>query len=364
VRVALVSTLDRGGPVEQALLLAGELVARGADVRAICAFDAVAERFAAAGADAAVVPNRGGADLAAAVRSLRLAGGRDVVHGHDRRANLWVRAAPRPRRGAVRVITVHGLPDPYHPPPIGQERPGPRARLMYEGVDAGLCARADAVIAPSRMIAGELVSRLRYPEAKVTVVPNGIALGAFAPDRGDAVGMLALLVPLKGVDVFLRAAARLAPGHPGWRFAVYGDGPEAPRLAALRAELGLDGAVTAPGFVPSAQALADLRVLVIASYAENAPMALLEAMGAGVAVVTTTVGGIPEIADASVAQLVAPGDDAAIAAAIERLLGDDALRAAQVAAARARVEERFTARRNADGVVAVYERALAGRRAA
>ena len=177
VRVALVSTLDRGGPVEQALLLAGELVARGADVRAICAYDAVAERFAAAGASAAVVSNGGGADVRAALAATRLARGYDVVHGHDRRANLWVRAAPRPRRGGARVITVHGLPDPYHPPPIGQERPGLRARVMYEGVDAGLSARADAVIVPSRAIAGELVSRLRYPEAKVVVVPNGIVLG-------------------------------------------------------------------------------------------------------------------------------------------------------------------------------------------
>ena len=67
-------------------------------------------------------------------------------------------------------------------------------------------------------------------------------------------------------------------------------------------------------------------MLVIASYAENAPMALLEAMGAGVAVVTTTVGGIPEIADEHVAQLVAPGDPEAIARAVARLMVDDDLR--------------------------------------
>lgn len=331
-------------------------------MRAICGFDAVAERFAAAGAAVAVVPNRGGADVRAALAATRLARGYDVVHGHDRRANLWVRAAPRPRRGGgARVITVHGLPDPYHPPPIGQERPGLRARVMYEGVDAGLSARADAVIVPSQTIAGELVSRLRYPEAKIAVVPNGVVLGAFAPDRGDAIGMLALLVPLKGVDVFLRAAARLAPDHPGWRFVVFGDGPEAQPLGALQTELGLNGAVTMPGFVASARALEQLRVLVIASYAENAPMALLEAMGAGVAVVTTIVGGIPEIADEHVAQLVAPGDPEAIARAVERLMTDDELRSAQVLAARERVERCFTAAANAEAISAVYERALARR---
>jgi glycosyltransferase involved in cell wall biosynthesis len=170
--------------------------------------------------------------------------------------------------------------------------------------------------------------------------------------------MLALLVPLKGVDLFLRAAAELAPDHPDWRFTVFGEGEERGRLVAQRDELGLGPAVTLPGFVRSAQALARLRVLVIASYAENAPMALLEAMGAGVAVVTTAVGGIPEIADESVAKLVPPGDAGAIAAAIAAVLDDDAARAEQVRAARRRVEERYTAAANAEAMVKVYERAL------
>jgi glycosyltransferase involved in cell wall biosynthesis len=358
VKVSLVTTLDRGGPVEQALLLGGELARRGVAVRAVCAFAAVSERFAAAGVDAVLVAEGSAADVRAAAATIRATRGSDVVHGHDRRANLWVRLARRPRRGGARVITVHGLPDPYHPPPIGQERPRLRARVAYEGLDAALNARVDAVVAPSQMIAGELVARLRYPERKVVVVPNGIALPAFAPDRGGEVGMLALLVPLKGADLFLRAAAQLRQTHPELRFAIFGDGPQRPRLTGLRAELGLDDVVAMPGFVPSAQALARLQVLVIASYAENAPMALLEAMGAGVAVVTTDVGGIPEIADERTARLVAPGDPDAIATAVAGLLADGAARAAQVRAARARVEERFTAQRNADGVLAVYERAL------
>ena len=359
MKVALVTTLDRGGPVEQALLLGGELVARGVQAHAVCAFGAVAERFEAAGVPARVVENAGAADLRAARATLALTRGADVAHGHDRRANLWVRAGRRPRPGGARVITVHGLPDPYHPPPIGQERPGLKARLAYEGLDAVLNARVDAIVAPSRMIARELVGRLRYPERKVTVVPNGIALPEFAPDAGDEIGMLALLVPLKGVDLFMNAAARLAPDHPDWRFTVFGEGSERANLEALHARLGLGAALTLPGFTASAEALARLRVLVIASYAENAPMALLEAMGAGVAVVTTTVGGIPEIADDRVARMVAPGDADGIADAIAALLADDAARAAQVRAARARVEERYTAARNAEAMIEVYERALA-----
>jgi glycosyltransferase involved in cell wall biosynthesis len=360
VRVALLSTLDRGGPVEQALLLSGGLVARGVAVRAVCAFPEVAARFAATGADAVLVPNGGPHDVRAAGAMMRAARGCDVVHGHDRRANLWLRIAPRPRRGASRVITVHGLPDPYHPPPIGTETHDLRTRLAYRGLDAGLCRRADAIVAPSRMIAGELVARLGYPAGKLVVVPNGVVPPAFREDRDGAVGMLALLVALKGVDVFLRAAAQL--GDRGWPLIVFGDGPERAALLALADELGLGERVAFPGFVGSAQALEQLRVLVIASYAENAPMNLLEAMAAGVAVVTTTVGGIPEIADEQVAQLVAPGDPAAIAAAVDRLMSDDDLRRRQVRAARARVEERFTAAANAEAIHGLYERLLAGGR--
>lgn len=357
MRVALLSTLDRGGPVEQALLLSAGLVARGAEVRAVCAFPEVAERFAATGADVVLVPNRGPQDARAAGATMRAARGCDVVHGHDRRANLWLRIAPRPRRGGARVITVHGLPDPYHPPPIGTATPGLRTRLAYRGLDAGLCRRADAIVAPSRMIARELVERLGYPTAKLVVVPNGVVPPAFRADRDGGVGMLALLVPLKGVDVFLRAVARN-----GTSATVFGDGPERDALLALCDELGLADRVAFPGFVPSAEALERLRVLVVASYAENAPMSLLEAMAAGVAVVTTTVGGIPEIADEQVAQLVAPGDPDAIAAAVARLMGDDELRERQVRAARARIEERFTAAANAAAIHDLYERVLAGER--
>src|SRR6201999_3701415 len=155
VNVALVTTLDRGGPVEQALLLGAELARRGVGVRAVCGFADVAARFGAAGVAAHVGPTRGAGGVRAARAVFALARDCDVVHGHDRRANLWVRAGRRPRGGAgARVITVHGLPDPYHPPPIGAERPGVRARLAYEGLDAGLNARAEAIVAPSRMIAG------------------------------------------------------------------------------------------------------------------------------------------------------------------------------------------------------------------
>jgi hypothetical protein len=127
MRVGLVSSLARGGPVEHTVTLAGGLAARGVEVLAVCATPQVAERLAAAGARAAVIPLRHQLDAGGARRVRRALAGVDVVHGQDRRAGLWTRLLPP--AGAALVYTVHGLPEPYLPPPAGSARPGVRARL-------------------------------------------------------------------------------------------------------------------------------------------------------------------------------------------------------------------------------------------
>ena len=88
-------------------------------------------------------------------------------------------------------------------------------------------------------------------------------------------------------------------------------------------------------------------------------MALLEAMAAGVPVVASAVYGVPEVVDESVAELVPPGDPAALASAIERLVSDGEHRDKLMRAARERVESHFTAERNAGAIRDLYERLLA-----
>jgi glycosyltransferase involved in cell wall biosynthesis len=359
VRVVLVTSIERGGPIEQALLLARGLARGGASVLVTCANAQLAERFATDGVRAEVAPLRHQADAFGAARVWRLARGADVVHAHDRRSGLWTRIGPRPSRGGVRVYTTHGLPEPYLPPPAGPERPGLRATLLYRGLDAALSARCDAIVVPSHAIAEELIHRVGYPRRKVVVVPNGIEPPASGPPAGELIGTLSLLEPVKGLEVFLRAAAALAERHPDWHFAAYGSGSQDQALKALAGELGLAERVRWPGFVPAAQALRTLRVYVICSYVENAPLSLLEAMGAGVPVVASAVGGIPEIVDESVARMIAPGDPLALAEAIELTCADGAETTRRTHAARARVEERFTAERNARAISELYARLLA-----
>jgi glycosyltransferase involved in cell wall biosynthesis len=361
VRVAFVVSLRRGGPVEQALLLAGQLVATGTQVEVVCGHRAVAARFAEAGCEATVLPLRSWVDVRNGVRVWRRTRGADVVHAHDRQAGLWVRLGPRPSAQGIRVYTVHGLPEPYLPPPVGDERPGVRAVLAYRGLDAVLCRRADAVIVPSEAVARTLRDRLGYPARRLSVVPNGVVVPEDPMPPGRDVGTIALLDPVKGVDVFLRAAAEVAAERSDVSFRIYGTGPEEQSLHDLGRRLGVAERVTLEGYVEAASALARLRLFVSSSYMENAPLALLQAMASGVPAVATRVGGVPEIATDGAVELVDAGDAAALAAAMRGLLDDPERARRQAAAARARVLERYTALDNAEAIRALYADCLSRR---
>jgi len=361
VKVLLVSTLERGGPVEQTAVLAEGLAALGVRVAAACGSVGLRDRLEGAGISTLHVPVTSARDVRGAGRLWRLMAGADVVHGQDRRAGLWTRIAPGMRRVA-RIYTVHGLPDPYLPPPVGDERRSPRDRLAYEVVDAGLARRADALILPSEALAHQFSERLHFPPGRMVIVPNGVAPLRLPAERGTAIGTVSLLEPVKDLPTFLRAAAALHARRPGLRFQIAGDGSQREPLEQLARELDLEQVVAFPGFVPAAQAIGGLSMLVMTSVFENAPMAVLEAMAASIPVVASRAGGIPELVGEDGAQLVTPGDAEGFAAAIERLLDHPALAEAQTRAAAQRFDARYTVGANARATLAVYERALAARR--
>ena len=361
MRVGLVSSLAEGGPVEHTVTLARGLAGMGAEVDAVCATPEVAERLDAAGARAYVVPLRHSLDARAARLVRRRLAGRDVCHAQDRRSGLWLRLLPPPNRRAVRVYTVHGLPEPYLPHTGVAPRPGARAMLAYRGLDAGLARRADAIVTPSRAMEKMLVRQLGWPAARITVIPNGVELGEPLQRCGTSVGSLSAFVPVKGLDVFLAAAAQLAERRPDLRFLLFGDGPDAGALLEHSVQLGLGDRVAFPGWVPTRAGLAQLAVLVLPSHMENAPLALLDAMAAGVPIVATRVGGVPELAPPGTARLVNPGDADALARAIERVLERRSETAAQIAAARRHVERHGGADAMAGRTLALYRRLLEAR---
>jgi len=193
--------------------------------------------------------------------------------------------------------------------------------------------RVERVIAVSTPIRRRLIERDDVHPDLITIVPNAVA--SASEPHADAslpaelrerplVGVVARLQPEKGVANFLKAATRVAPQFPEAHFVVAGDGPLRWELVALAEDLNLSKRVQFLGFRSDASALMRfLDVLVVPSLTEGSPLVTLEAMAAGVPVVASAVGGIPDqIRHEKEGLLVPPGDTGTIGDALLTLLGD------------------------------------------
>ncbi|MEZ4766856.1 MAG: glycosyltransferase family 4 protein [Caldilineales bacterium] len=199
----------------------------------------------------------------------------------------------------------------------------------------------------------------KHPQ--LVALPNPVDCAAIRPpadpgQRSDAtVLFLGDFSPRKGVRDLLAAAPAVLAQHPDARFAITGGEPPAD-VAAQAAPLG--EAVTFPGWVRGPEKLALLQkaaLLALPSYAEGVPIAVLEAMAAGLPVVTTPVGGIPDlIIDGCNGLLVQPGDVSGLAAAINRLLADPALRTSAGDLNRQQVVADYDVPRYVDRLLAIY----------
>jgi glycosyltransferase involved in cell wall biosynthesis len=161
----------------------------------------------------------------------------------------------------------------------------------------------------------------------------------------------------KGLDVLLRALARIRASGADATLRIAGDGPERERLAALVADLGVGAFVSFLGAQRDTASLyRSCDVFVQPSREEACSLSVLEAMAAGAPVVATAVGGTPELARDELDALLVPCDDPALlAGAVVALLEDRARAAALGASARRRVLARFTLDRMIGETIAVYD---------
>jgi len=203
-----------------------------------------------------------------------------------------------------------------------------------------------------------------FPNARrITVLPNAVPGPAAVPERprGGPVRLLFLgrLIPIKGVNILLDALATPACRGRDWVLTVAGDGDRATYQEQAE-RLGLAGRVTFTGWLTPEQCrghLAMADVLVQPSLFEGLPMAVLEAMAYGLAIVATRVGSVHEaVADGCSGLLVEPGDAAVLAAALERVLADHDLRAALAASARRRFEEQYDIAAYRGRLLEIYRR--------
>lgn len=254
----------------------------------------------------------------------------------------------------------------YHFDPQGTSVAMRAAAWTHRRLLGWAMLRATRVVAKSMDYAARSSLLSGLPPGRVSCVPNGVDLDAFPLGQGkdDYVLCVGRLVPYKGVDVLLRAMPQIHR-ETGARLLVAGDGPEAPRLKALAAQLGAP--VEFLGRVPD-EALPGLygnaRVSVLPSVntQEAFGIALLESMATGTPVVASDLPGVREVA--SLAGTTAPPRDAdALADRVSDAWQDPAAFGAR-AEIRARVEARYAWPSVVERLEAVYEEAWSAQAAA
>jgi glycosyltransferase involved in cell wall biosynthesis len=280
--------------------------------------------------------------------------GVDVIHSHEFTMAVYGAAAGR-SLGKRHVITMHG----------NQWVMDARRRRW-----ALKCAfgASDAVVAVSEDTRKHLLESMRLDSDAVVTIPNGIPAPQGDPERprqefalrSDETLLLAVgnLTERKGHIVLLRALRRLLEGGltVPWRLIVAGEGPERPSLEAFIKDGGMESRVHLPGHrsdISDLQAAAE--IMVMPSLWEGLPLAVLEGMHAGNAVIGSNASGIPEaIRDGVDGFLVTPGDDQMLADALRRLLEDPALRRRMGDSARKRALDRFSIHRMMDEYEELY----------
>ena len=271
----------------------------------------------------------------------------EILHGHGAKGGAYARLA---KADALRVYTPHGGSLHY-------SRFSP-AGMMYLRLERMLAKRTGLFLFESEYSLETFRRKIGQPRALARVVHNGVTpqeLELTPPDRDASdVVFVGELRRLKGVDVLIEALANTARTA-----TVAGDGPDAEAFRALAAKRGLASQIRFVGGMPARAAFRRGHVLVVPSRAESFPYIVLEAMAAGMPVIATKVGGIPEIFGSDADQLIPPGNAPALAGAI-----DDALKKPpreRTARLRDRVALTFTVSAMADGVLKAYAEALSKR---
>ena len=222
---------------------------------------------------------------------------------------------------------------------------------------------AHIVVANSTAAAEQLRSE-GVPAHKIRMIPNGVDVRAFEPVSPRArirrIVTVANLRPEKGHDTLLAALTRIAERQPDAELAIVGDGPLRGALADDVATRGLGSRVSFLGQrsdIPALLGASD--VFVLASRSEASPNGVIEAMAAGLPVVSTRVGGVPELIDSGVnGLLVDPDDPVALGNAVLELMDRPDFASRLGRAARDTAEARFSFDRMIAGFEHLYSSEL------
>ena len=372
--VQVIDSLARAGAEQSLAMLAPHLVAEGVDLHVAYLVEREGLQAELEDAGASVV------SLAEPVASRRhwlartteLIGDLrpSVVHTTLFEADLAGRRAAA-RQGVPSVSSF--VNTTYEPAQAGRENVSPVKLRAAQAVDAWTARKVARFHAVTDHVADVMGRRLRVPRDKIEVIPrgrDGAVLGRRTPERRSEVRArlgvgpdVPLVVavgrqePQKGLDVLLAAMPRLVADHPDLRVLVAGrEGRASAALGEAMRAADLADTVT---FLGQRDDVADLLVAAdvfsFSSLWEGAGGTLIEAMALETPIVTSALPTLLETVDEGTAVLVEPGDSAALAAGIARVLDDPGAAAGRAADARRRFEADFTIESCARRMVALYE---------
>jgi glycosyltransferase involved in cell wall biosynthesis len=277
----------------------------------------------------------------------------DILHGHGAKGGAYARlTALALKRGGAHVAcyyTPHGGSLHYHPSTL-------KGRF-YMGLERRLAALTDGLIFESAYSARRFAAHVGHLPCQSRVIHNGVLADELMPRllEDDAADFLFIgeLRHLKGVDVLLEALQDVQRSTTASALIV-GEGPDAEAFRKQAADLSLAGAVTFCKSLPVKQALARGRCVIVPSRAESLPYVVLEAASAGVPLIATDVGGLPEIVAGTDTPLIRPGDPSALANAMLAVLDDPVGAQLRAHRLRAAVARRFKASAMATAIVDFY----------
>jgi glycosyltransferase involved in cell wall biosynthesis len=378
--VRVIARLNIGGPTQHVLHLTRGLAERYPTLL-VCGNvepdeEEMADVLAQSGVRVHRIPELGrrvrpGQDAVALAKLVRLMRRvrPEIVHTHTAKAGALGRLAAVIAGVPHRIHTFHG--HTFH----GYF--GRKTTRLFLAVEQLLARRTDRIIALSDAQAIDLSERYRVSSrTSLRVVPLGLDLASLGTENALAlrrefraevgaggrpvVSIVGRLVPVKRHDLFVDAVAKLRHKGVEGVFVVVGGGPERERLEARAFARGVAEDLRFLGWRRDLDRIyAGSDVVALSSDNEGTPVALIEAMAAGVPVVAAAVGGVPDVLeDGRLGLLVGPGSADALANGIEALLRDRELGAALAGRARPAVTSRFGVDRLLTDVAALYDELL------
>jgi glycosyltransferase involved in cell wall biosynthesis len=306
----------------------------------------------------------GPGDLAAIGETRRVAQAvrANILHGHGAKGGAYARLTANAlvRRGITvsTFYTPHGGSLHYDPSSV-------KGRL-FMAAERYLAKTTSGIIFESAYACETYARKAGIPSCPVKIIHNGITREELAPvpPRPDASDFVFVgeLRTLKGVDLLLRAAARIASDRP-CSVTIVGAGPDAQAFKAMARDLDIETRVTFTGALPAREAFSLGRALVMPSRAESLPYVALEAAGAGLPIIATRVGGIPEIVAGTDTMLIEPDNVEALASAMHEVLDNGNVAHDRAQRLRQAIAERFSIDVMTDGVLDFYHQAGRGQRA-